>query len=325
MELLKRMHFLNQETKSFRIRGLTSNYPFSSWDNPTITGNMLTMLKDSCPHLETLSVVEGFINFNKVGDSENSKNKTFSNHFPIIPQINIQNFPPSLVRLELNKCEVPKPKMPQMFFHRIDTHMARLEELCLEDSYWFETHDLVLFSKMPELRVLNLNGSSSMTHCVPYASIASRYGFKKLEVLDLRNTPVSDSDIQCFNITSTLKELLLECPRNLRDDVRIPNQPSSSNTATTTTRKRRTSHHSLQQRLQRGKKRPASDTEGSSDRPQESTENDDEDSSSDSCTRTRAVKSRRTGRDTTNEVISITMCCDRSGREAGGAGAGGSR
>lgn len=217
--------------------------------------------------------------------------------------------------------------MPQMFFHRIDTHMARLEELCLEDSYWFETHDLVLFSKMPELRVLNLNGSSSMTHCVPYASIASRYGFKKLEVLDLRNTPVSDSDIQCFNITSTLKELLLECPRNLRDDVRIPNQPSSSGTTTTATRKRRTSHHSLQQRLQRGKKRPASDTEGSSDRPQESTENDDEDSSSDSCTRTRAVKSRRTGRDTTNEVISITMCCDRSGREggAGAGGAGGSR
>lgn len=70
MELLRRMHFLNQETKSFRIRGLTSNYPFSSWDNPTITGNMLTMLKDSCPHLETLSVVEGFINFNKVGERE---------------------------------------------------------------------------------------------------------------------------------------------------------------------------------------------------------------------------------------------------------------
>lgn len=207
--------------------------------------------------------------------------------------------------------------MPQMFFHRIDTHMARLEELCLEESYWFETHDLVLFSKMPELRVLNLNGSNSMTHCVPYASIASRYGFKKLEVLDLRNTPVSDSDIQCFNITSTLKELLLECPRNLRDDGRSGGQASSSGT----TRKRRPSHHSLQ-RL-RGKKRPASDTEGSSDRPQESTENDDEDSSSDSCTRTRPVKSRRTGRDPQNEVISITMCCDRNGAQV--AGQGGSR
>lgn len=66
MELLKRMHFLNQETKAFRVRGLTANYPFSSWDNPTITSNMLTLLKDSCPNLETLSVVEGFINFNKV-------------------------------------------------------------------------------------------------------------------------------------------------------------------------------------------------------------------------------------------------------------------
>lgn len=210
--------------------------------------------------------------------------------------------------------------MPQMFFHRIDTHMARLEVLCLEESYWFETHDLVLFSKMPELRVLNLNGSNSMTHCVPYASIASRYGFKKLEVLDLRNTPVSDSDIQCFNITSTLKELLLECPRNLRDDVRIVNQPSSSGM-----RKRRTSHHSLS-RL-RGKKRLASDTEGSSDRPQESTENDDEDSSSDgSCTRTRPVKCLRPGgRTPANEVISITLSCDQNRGQGGGGGAGGSR
>lgn len=66
MELLKRMSFLNQETRTFKVRGLTSNYPFNSWDNPTITSNILTILIDSCPHLETLSVFEGFVNFNKV-------------------------------------------------------------------------------------------------------------------------------------------------------------------------------------------------------------------------------------------------------------------
>lgn len=35
--------------------------------------------------------------------------------------------------------------------------------------------------------------------------------------MDFRDTPVSDSDIQCFNITTTLREILLECPPNLRD------------------------------------------------------------------------------------------------------------
>lgn len=42
--------------------------------------------------------------------------------------------------------------------------------------------------------------------------------------LDVRDTPISDSDIQCFNVTLTLKTLLLECPEDLRD----PNTSSSS-------------------------------------------------------------------------------------------------
>lgn len=298
------MHFLNPETRSFRVRGLASNHPFNSWDNPTITANMLTMLADSCPNLQHLSVLEGFVNFNK---------------------INIQNFPPSLRRLDLNRCEVPKPKIQQMFFHRIDTHMVHLEELCLEESYWFETHDLVLFSKMPALRVLNLKGSNSVMHCVPYASIASRYGFKRLEVLDLRDTPVADSDIQCFNVTTSLKQLLLECPDKLR---RRPDLGCRTQTADLLRKRNRNPH----KRSRAGnaaataaggsggkiKKRRISDTEGSSsrsDRPQESTENDDEDSSSDSCRRTRPVKTLRTSSGGAGgNSISITVHCDQNRR-----------
>lgn len=44
-------------------------------------------------------------------------------------------------------------------------------------------------------------------------SIATRFGFQSLEVLDVRETPVTDSDIQCFNMTKSLKELRLECPK----------------------------------------------------------------------------------------------------------------
>lgn len=35
--------------------------------------------------------------------------------------------------------------------------------------------------------------------------------------MDIRDTPVTDSDIQCFNITTTLRELLMECPEHLRE------------------------------------------------------------------------------------------------------------
>lgn len=66
MELLKRMKYLNAETKTFKIRGMASKYPFKGWDNSTITKNMLTILNDNCPNLESFLIVEGFIDFNKV-------------------------------------------------------------------------------------------------------------------------------------------------------------------------------------------------------------------------------------------------------------------
>lgn len=74
-----------------------------------------------------------------------------------------------------------------------------------------------MFSKLPNLKKLNLRGCVSLKECVPYGSIATRFGFRKLESLDIRDTPISDSDIQCFNITTTLRELLMECPVDLRN------------------------------------------------------------------------------------------------------------
>lgn len=35
--------------------------------------------------------------------------------------------------------------------------------------------------------------------------------------MDIRDTPICDSDIQCFNITSTLREILMDCPAELRE------------------------------------------------------------------------------------------------------------
>lgn len=184
------------------------------------------------------------------------------------------NFPSTLKRLIFNGCQVAR--LPR-FFTRIDDCLQLLEELSLEKCPWFETHDLVVFSKLPHLKRLILRGCSSLKSFVPYGSIATRYGFKALEVncqllamnifsldfiknryfcsfrnccccfcfvshllllllfslllllllfqyLDVRDTPIADSDIQCFNITATLREILLDCPIALRK----PSDSSSS-------------------------------------------------------------------------------------------------
>lgn len=40
--------------------------------------------------------------------------------------------------------------------------------------------------------------------------------------MDVRDTPISDSDIQCFNITTTLREILMDCPQKSRESVSAP-------------------------------------------------------------------------------------------------------
>lgn len=50
----------------FKVRGFTSKYPIAKWKNNTITPNILRKLSSSCPHLETMEIREGYLNFHQV-------------------------------------------------------------------------------------------------------------------------------------------------------------------------------------------------------------------------------------------------------------------
>lgn len=195
-EILKRFKYINKDTTEFKIKGLVKSFPHKKWQNNTITENLLEKLQKLTPHLESLEVYEGFLDFQK---------------------FTINEFPNTIRKLVFCGCEVNFASPARAFFNRIDTHMKHLQELSLERCTWFETHDLIMFSKLPQLKKLNLRGCVSLKECVPYGSIATRFGFRQLESLDIRDTPISDSDIQCFNITTTLRELLMECPIDLRN------------------------------------------------------------------------------------------------------------
>lgn len=104
--------------------------------------------------------------------------------FIFIFQVKISDFPSTLKRLIFNSCQIPMPRSPRLFT-KIDEYIQLLEEISLEKCPWFETHDLVVFSKLPHLKRLILRGCSSLKGCVPYGSIATRFGFKSLEVSEL--------------------------------------------------------------------------------------------------------------------------------------------
>lgn len=97
-------------------------------------------------------------------------------------------------------------------FTGIVEHMPHLQELRLEYCNFFESNDVMPFSKLQHLKTLSLRGCKKMRNCVPYLSLACRFGFPKLEALDLRETNVSDGELQCLNSIKSLKELYLECP-----------------------------------------------------------------------------------------------------------------
>ncbi|KAH8280024.1 hypothetical protein KR018_001346, partial [Drosophila ironensis] len=129
--------------------------------------------------------------------------------------IHISEFPSSLRRLALKDCSVKVGNLIKSIFHSIETNLVDLEDLSIEDNHWFEPYYIMALSKLPALRRLSLKGCQMLCKFVPYGSMAARFGFQKLEVLDLRLTPINNSDLQCFSALENLKELLLESPPNV--------------------------------------------------------------------------------------------------------------
>ncbi|KFB38117.1 AGAP004683-PA-like protein [Anopheles sinensis] len=208
-EVKQNLNHLKPASKTLKLRGMTSVYPGDRWKEPTLTPAILESISTKCPQMRRLELTEAYLNTCEIG---------------------IVMFPNTLRSLVLRKCSLSSHNshensdyfMPQVqmtsFLSKIYKHLIQLEELSIEYCTWFDTHDLMVLSKLPNLRYLSLKGCANLKDSVPYASLATRFGFRKLEVLDLRDTPISDSDVSCFNIVQTLKELLLECPEHLRTD-----------------------------------------------------------------------------------------------------------
>lgn len=80
-EITRRFRYVNDRTTHVTVRGLTGKYPLDKWNNNTITAKMLERLIDRCPKLQSLSVHEAFLNFQKVSIKCYSKIDTnvFSN------------------------------------------------------------------------------------------------------------------------------------------------------------------------------------------------------------------------------------------------------
>lgn len=191
-DLNQYMKFLQPITMSLAMRG-----DLISHERSSLTLKFFNNVKMLCDQLKELIIEEYYINGDK---------------------IHITDFPGTIEKLSLEGCKMNYLQSNKSYFFKMDLHMPNLTCLILSNCEWFTPHSLLVISKIPKLKELRLNSCHRLGECVAYASLATRFGFKTLEVLDLRDTALGDSEVGCFSSTKTLTHLYLECPSTWRNE-----------------------------------------------------------------------------------------------------------
>lgn len=124
--------------------------------------------------------------------------------------IKITDFPKTLEKLSLKGTDVCHLSTSKSYFFKMDSHMPNLTSLIVSNCQWLTGHSLLVISKIRKLKEFRMDSCRFLGDCVAYASLATRFGFKTLEILDLRRTGFGDSEIRSFSGTKTLTHLYLE-------------------------------------------------------------------------------------------------------------------
>ena len=91
----------------------------------------------------------------------------------------------------------------------MNSHFPHLEHLDLTNSGWLSNHSLQAICKCDSLRQLILKGCRKLGECFVYTALATRFGFKNVTLVDLRDTFVGDSEVPCFGRLPNITHLLL--------------------------------------------------------------------------------------------------------------------
>ncbi|CAB3258157.1 unnamed protein product [Arctia plantaginis] len=120
---------------------------------------------------------------------------------------NIRYFPPNLKKLSLKGTRCYNLPLNTSYLGKIQDRLPELEYLDISECEWFEPASLMPLSKVKNLQELYMRECRRLTECVAYASLATRYGFQKLRILDVRGSPVADSELSSFGWLRNLEEL----------------------------------------------------------------------------------------------------------------------
>ncbi|KAK0180625.1 hypothetical protein PV327_002988 [Microctonus hyperodae] len=189
VELKKYLKYFQPHTTSIAINGNFKKDHENEGSLEELKSDFLLQISKNCRNIKELLVEEYSI---------------------VSKDIKITFFPATLEKLSLKGTQVYHLIKNKSYFFEMDRRMPNLTTLIVSDCQWLTGHSLLVISKMPKLKELRLDSCKNLGDCVAYASLATRFGFKTLEILDLRRTGFGDSEIRAFSSTKTLTHLYLE-------------------------------------------------------------------------------------------------------------------
>ncbi|CAG0882603.1 unnamed protein product [Cyprideis torosa] len=141
-----------------------------------VSQSLLTMLREKCSSLETLTLEGVYMN---------------------VERVPFTCFPRKLRKLSLRDSTLENIPFrgSVTWFQSIATHMPHLEVFDLTNCSWVLSSFLLSIAKLPELKVLKLRGCFRVGKHPSYLALAPMMGFHKLEVLDISQTRIEPSEI----------------------------------------------------------------------------------------------------------------------------------
>ncbi|CAG7826544.1 unnamed protein product [Allacma fusca] len=120
---------------------------------------------------------------------------------------NLSSLPPSLRVLHLSGTIISNVTEQSGYFKNISEALPNLEDFDLTDCTWVPSHSLLGISKLPALKRLSLRGCREIGNCLAYSSLAFRFGFPSLKVLDVTNTQFGTGEFHSISLLKNLEEL----------------------------------------------------------------------------------------------------------------------
>ena len=112
--------------------------------------------------------------------------------------VNVPCLPTSPTSLSIINCEVVNVPSNKSYFWELDKRMPSLEKLDLSYNNWLTNHSLYSLCKFKKLKEISFRGCMRIGDTACYTMIATNFGFKNVQKLDLRDTSVGDHELSCF-------------------------------------------------------------------------------------------------------------------------------